>query len=184
MVISRIYGKQVRGHSDADASYARLVESSNDYHFLTVWELENTSCEEVSAVPGKAEDLVRWWPSVYLDVKVVDPGGPGGIGKRVKLLTKGRLPCTLLWEFTTIASNEPYGFSLEAKGDFVGRGIWTFAQQDTKVRVVYDWKIRAEKPLLKALSFLMKPVFSWNHRWAMKQGYESLKRELVRRKAE
>jgi hypothetical protein len=168
---------------EAFTGYARLVESSNDYHFVTVWELADTSCEEVSAVLGKAEDLVRWWPSVYLDVKVVDAGGQGGIGKRVKLLTKGRLPYTLLWEFTTTGSNEPYGFSLEAKGDFVGRGIWTFTQQEGSVRVVYDWKIRAEKPLLKALSFLMKPVFSWNHRWAMAQGYESLKRELVRRKA-
>ena len=47
----------------------------------------------------------------------------------------------------------------------------------------YDWKIRADKPLLKYGSFLMKPIFSANHRWAMAKGEESLKLELARRHA-
>jgi hypothetical protein len=70
---------------------------------------------------------------------------------------------------------------LEAWGDFVGRGIWTFEQQGEWVNVVYDWKIRADKPLLRSLSFLLKPVFSANHYWAMRMGEESLKLELMRR---
>jgi hypothetical protein len=51
------------------------------------------------------------------------------------------------------------------------------------VDISYDWRIRADKPLLRTLSFLLKPVFSANHRWAMAQGEASLKRELVRRHA-
>jgi hypothetical protein len=50
-------------------------------------------------------------------------------------------------------------------------------------RVVYDWRISAEKGLLKKLSFLMKPIFAANHRWAMARGEESLKLELARRHA-
>ena len=42
-------------------------------------------------------------------------------------------------------------------------------------------RIRAEKPLLRYLSFLLKPVFSANHRWAMARGEESLRAELGRR---
>jgi len=30
-----------------------------------------------------------------------------------------------------------------------------------------DWRIRAEKPLLRYRSFLVKPVFGANHRWVM-----------------
>jgi hypothetical protein len=48
---------------------------------------------------------------------------------------------------------------------------------------VYDWRIRAEKPLLKRLSFLLRPLFEANHRWAMARGEESLKLELARRRA-
>ncbi len=35
------------------------------------------------------------------------------------------------------------------------------------MNITYDWKIRAEKPLLRYLSLLMKPIFSANHRWAI-----------------
>jgi len=41
----------------------------------------------------------------------------------------------------------------------------------------------ADKPLLKSLSFLMKPIFAANHHWAMRQGEESLQLELARRHA-
>ena len=47
----------------------------------------------------------------------------------------------------------------------------------------YDWKIRADKPLLRRLSFALKPIFSANHHWAMRKGEESLRLELARRRA-
>ncbi|MDA0256552.1 MAG: hypothetical protein O3C25_02265 [Chloroflexi bacterium] len=45
----------------------------------------------------------------------------------------------------------------------------------------YDWRVRAEKLLLRRLSWLLRPLFAWNHRWAMAQGERSLRRELERR---
>jgi hypothetical protein len=92
------------------------------------------------------------------------------------------LPYTLRWSFRVIESRYPYGFSLEAWGDFEGSGSWTFAQDGEWVDIRYDWKIRADKPLLRVLSFLLKPVFSANHRWAMARGEESLRTELDRRR--
>ena len=50
--------------------------------------------------------------------------------------------------------------------------------------ITYDWRIRADKALLKYLSFMFKPMFSANHRWAMAKGEESLKLELLRRYAD
>ena len=41
----------------------------------------------------------------------------------------------------------------------------------------------AEKGVLKTLSFVMKPIFSANHHWAMARGEESLRLELARRHA-
>jgi hypothetical protein len=51
------------------------------------------------------------------------------------------------------------------------------------VEVTYDWRIRAEKPLLRRLTWLMRPAFAANHRWAMAKGEESLNLELRRRRA-
>jgi hypothetical protein len=43
----------------------------------------------------------------------------------------------------------PYGFTIEALGDFVGRGVRPFEQRGSDAYIVYDWKIRAGKPLLR-----------------------------------
>ncbi len=155
---------------------------SNNYHFITVWRVKAT-IEEVSDILADAEALVRWWPSVYLDVKTLQQGDAKDIGKVVSLYTKGWLPYTLRWQFEVTENIRPHGFTLIAKGDFEGRGIWRMEQQGDEAVVTYDWKINAEKPLLRYLSFVMKPLFSANHQWAMRKGEESLKLELLRRHA-
>lgn len=157
--------------------------ASNDYHFITHWRAQS-NLEEISQVIGNGPDLVRWWPSVYLEVKELEKGDENGIGKVIDLYTKGWLPYTLRWAFRVTENRHPYGFTLEAWGDFVGRGIWTFAQDGEWVDITYDWKVSAGKPLLRNLSWLLKPVFSANHRWAMQKGEESLKLELARLHAE
>lgn len=156
----------------------------NTYHFITHWRVEAT-CEEVYRILEDVEALPRWWPSVYLEVKQLEKGRPGGVGKVVSLFTKGWLPYTLHWQFHVTETHYPTGFSLEAVGDFAGTGIWTFKQADAQhCEITYDWRINAEKPLLKMLTFLLRPIFSANHLWAMRKGEESLKLELRRRRAE
>jgi hypothetical protein len=156
--------------------------SSNDYHFITHWRVESTQ-QEVAEILGDALGLARWWPSVYLNMNVLEPGDAWGVGRRVGLYTKGWLPYTLRWEFVVTESRGREGFSLEASGDFVGRGIWTYVQDGPYVNIEYDWLIRADKPLLHYGSFIMKPIFAANHRWAMARGEESLNLEIARRHA-
>jgi hypothetical protein len=154
---------------------------SNDYHFITHWRIEGT-VQEVTEILNNAEELARWWPSVYLGVKVLESGDGAGLGRVVDLYTKGWLPYTLRWQFRVTDVRQD-GFTLLAHGDFEGRGIWTFKQEGPWVHGIYDWKISAEKPLLRYFSFITKPIFAANHRWAMAKGEESLKLELLRRRA-
>ncbi|MCW1967320.1 MAG: polyketide cyclase [Anaerolineae bacterium] len=154
----------------------------NDYHFITHWRAKSTLAE-INDILGNATDLPRWWPSVYLDIAQLAPGDQNGIGRVISLFTKGWLPYTLCWQFRVTENRTPHGFSIEAWGDFVGRGIWTFAQDGDFVNITYDWKIAAEKPLLRTFSFIMKPIFSANHEWAMRMGLISLELELRRRHA-
>jgi hypothetical protein len=96
--------------------------ASNDYVFVTRWNVEGT-VPEVKAVLGDAASLPRWWPSVYLEACVLVPGDALWVGKTVELLTPGRLPYRLRWRFVT-TEVRPDGFALEATGDFrASRGV-------------------------------------------------------------
>ncbi len=159
--------------------------ASNQYVFITNWQVAAT-CEEVYRILEDPLALKRWWPSVYLDVKILEKGDTTGVGKIVELYTKGFLPYTLRWKFRVTKTDFPNGFELEAFGDFAGKGIWEFTPDKNNpalTNIKYDWRIIADKPLLKNLSFIMKPIFSANHLWAMKKGLGSLQLEIKRTRA-
>jgi hypothetical protein len=154
-----------------------------DYHFVTHWKVRGTA-GEVDDVLRDPLGLPRWWPSVYLEVREIAPDDPKThVGRAVELFTKGWLPYTLRWRFTISESRGVHGFTLVAEGDFVGTGVWTFAQQGDFVDVAYDWRITVDKPLLRYGTFIFRPIFGANHRWAMARGEESLNLELQRRRA-
>ena len=105
------------------------------------------------------------------------------MGKVIGLHAGGWLPYTLRINFRTVESDCPNGFAMEVTGDLEGTGIWIFSQDGHFVDVTDDWTIRANKPIIDKLSFLLKPIFRSNHHWTMKRGEESLKLELLRRRA-
>lgn len=155
---------------------------TNDYHFIDRWRVEGT-VKEVADILEDALSLSLWWPSVYFEVKELEPGVEGGVGKLIRLRAGGWLPYTLRINFLTTESRYPNGFTMDATGDLEGKGIWKFQQDGPFVNVTYDWTIRANKPIVDKLSFLLKPIFRLNHNWTMKRGEESLKLELLRRRA-
>lgn len=155
-----------------------------EYAFLTEWRVRATA-DEVFDVLADPIALKRWWPSVYLDVKELKPGDPETrVGRVIDLYTKGWLPYTLRWNFEVTESKRPTGFKLTAHGDFEGTGVWTISQDGEDAVATYDWRISAEKPLLRYGSLVLRPVFGANHRWAMARGLESLALELRRRRGE
>jgi hypothetical protein len=62
--------------------------ASNEYHFVTHWQVEGT-VEEVSNILEDTPSLVRWWPSAYLAAQVLESGDESEMGKVVDLTTKG-----------------------------------------------------------------------------------------------
>ena len=153
------------------------------YEFVTAWRVAGT-VDEVTDVLGDAVGLPRWWPAVYLGVNLVEPGGPDGVGRTLDLHTKGWLPYTLRWRLRITEPVTDTGFALEASGDLEGTGRWTFEQDGPEVVITYDWRVSATKPLLRRLSWLLRPAFAANHHWAMARGEESLALEMRRRRAD
>ena len=145
----------------------------NEYHFITRWRVAGSAAEVYDLVSHPL-DFPRWWPAVYLQTEEIAPADERGLGHRVRLHTKGWLPYTLRWESRSVESDRPRRLAIAATGDFNGTGVWTLQQEGEFVNLTFDWKLTADKPLLRYLSFLLKPVFSANHRWAMARGLESL----------
>ena len=155
---------------------------TNSYYFITRWRVK-ANTEEVFAIISDPLEYPRWWPSVYLEAEDLIPGHAPGVGRRIRLLTRGWLPYTLRWESLVTAVERPNRLEIRARGDLNGRGIWSLVQNGDYCDITFDWKLSAEKPLLAALSFALKPFFEANHRWAMAQGEACLKLELARSRA-
>src|SRR3954468_16971596 len=155
---------------------------ANDYQFITRWRLPGT-VEQVSELLAETDTLIRIWPSLYTRARVVDPGDTRGVGKTLQVTTRGHLPYTLRWSFRVVESRHPYGYTVEAWGDMVGAGVWTLEPDGEATRATYDWRVRTEKPLLKWLSPILKPIFRANHDRVMAEGEAGLRRELERRRA-
>lgn len=160
----------------------RSPRIANSYFFVSHWRVKGR-VEEVFSVLKQAERLPLWWPSVYLGVEENERGERDGIGRTLTLTTKGWLPYTLIWKLRVTGVTAPERLSISASGDLEGKGTWMLAQDGEYVNISYEWEVVANKPLLKLLSPLLKPVFALNHRWAMAQGETSLKLELQRIKA-
>ncbi len=159
-----------------------VLRPAPSYHFVTVWRVAGT-IPEVQAVLGDGEALTRWWPAVYLDVVPVAAGDARGVGATAELFTTGWLPYTLRWTLRITEPMTDAGFALAASGDLQGTGRWAFVQDGPEVEITYDWRVAATKPLLARLSWLLRPAFAANHRWAMARGEQSLALELRRRRA-
>ena len=160
-----------------------MGDAANSYEFVTRWEVEATP-DEVFSILEEPTALPRWWPSVYLDVTEVEVGGADGVGRVTSFFTKGWLPYTLRWSARLSRAQRPTLIELDAFGDLEGHGVWTLEARGSACLVTYRWTVRAQRALLKTMSFALKPLFAANHEWAMARGLDSLKLELLRRRAE
>jgi Polyketide cyclase / dehydrase and lipid transport len=158
------------------------MDAPDTLTLVTRWRVRGT-VGEIADILGDVERFPDWWPEVYLGVTVLDPGGPDGVGRTAAVHTRGWLPYTLRWVGRVVESRRPHGWTIEARGDLVGRGVWTLEQQGAEALITYDWRVATEKPVLKLLAPLLRRAFAANHHWAMRRGREGLERELVRRRA-
>lgn len=154
----------------------------NDYRFVSHWHVEGTP-QLVFDILDDALQYPRWWPSVWLKAALVDEGSADGTGRTIRFLSRGKLPYRLRWTARRVDTKPPTRIAICATGDFEGSGQWTITPAgSSRVDIEYVWTITANKPLLRYLSPVLRPMFEANHRWAMARGEESLRREIARRR--
>jgi uncharacterized protein YndB with AHSA1/START domain len=64
---------------------------NNRYHFVTHWHIAGNR-QIVYDIISDPLQYPRWWPTVYLEAEEIAHGAEGGLGRLIRLRTKGWLP--------------------------------------------------------------------------------------------
>ncbi len=143
---------------------------ASEYVFIDEWDV-GAPIGAVFTALADASTYPEWWRPVYIDVET---DGPPEVGRVSKQHFKGRLPYTLRTTSTIVRCEPPTAFEVEVVGDLTGRGVWTLTERGDSVHVHFDWRVIADRPLLRYLTPILRPVFRWNHNWSIKRAIEGL----------
>jgi hypothetical protein len=151
-----------------------------EYRFLTTWDVPGAAPEELYDVIGDAVSFPRWWGDVFL--QVTGDGGPPRPGQKAQVVARGFLPYKLRWQLNVLDVDPGRRITFGVSGDFEGGGEWTFEPSGGGTRAQFDWRPVVEKPLVKHLTFALRPLFRKNHLWTMARGRAHVEDELARRR--
>jgi quercetin dioxygenase-like cupin family protein len=147
-----------------DFPLLKLVDT--EYTFVDEWDVQ-ADIETVFDILADGQTYPEWWKPVYIGVKHE--------GEYTLQHFKGRLPYHLHTRTKTIESVRPYRLHGETDGDLRGTGIWTLAKNaDGSTHVTFDWRVHADRRLLKLLTPILRPALKWNHNWAIQRAMEGL----------
>lgn len=168
-----------------DAARARAVPApaaapapaDGGYVFLDEWDVD-APIEAVFDAIADARTYPDWWKPVYIEI---DGDGPPKVGAVSRQHFKGRLPYHLRTTGTIVAMEPPHRIEGVVEGDLSGRGIWTLTPRGDATHVHFDWRVNADRPLLRVLTPVLRPLFRWNHTWAIARAMEGLEPYARRR---
>ena len=140
------------------------------YVFVDEWDVA-APIEAVFDAVADARTYPAWWRPVYIDV---ESDGPPAVGAVTRQHFKGRLPYHLRTTSTVVRMRRPTSIEGTVRGDLSGRGVWTLSERGASTHVRFDWRVNADRPLLRVLTPLLRPLFRWNHNWAIARAIEGL----------
>lgn len=156
--------------------------ASNVYHFEEHWTIPDATPAEVWRVIADANILPEWWRGVYLESEPLGHYTKPEVGARFRVKARGFLPYKLRFILECTNLEPDRMVEVKATGDFIGVWRAVVAPYDNGARVDTNWQVSVEKPLIRWLSPLLKPVFVWNHRWTTPRGENGLRAYIAEHK--
>ncbi len=140
------------------------------YLFIDEWDVAAPP-ESVFDALADSRSYPDWWRPVYLGV---ESAGSPEIGAESRQHFKGRLPYHLHIRSVITELDPPHRVRAEVDGDLRGRGTWTLTRTPQGTHVRFDWQVYADHKLLRLLTPVLRPLFRWNHNWAIARAIEGL----------
>jgi uncharacterized protein YndB with AHSA1/START domain/mannose-6-phosphate isomerase-like protein (cupin superfamily) len=148
----------------------RAGTASGEYLFVDEWDVA-AAPEAVFDALADARTYPRWWTPVYIEAEA---DGPPELGRESRQHFKGRLPYHLHTRSTITRLERPHVLEGDVTGDLCGRGLWTLTPIADGTHVRFDWRVFADRPLLRTLTPVLRPLFRWNHDYAISRAKAGL----------
>lgn len=141
--------------------------------------------EELTPIILSPEALHRWCGAVYMASETIAPGRPNGLGLTVRVFAKGFLPHSFFF-IGRIVDLVPHRYmKIAVSGDFEGVSeMWADPVDAARCRVSLRWRVKVRHPYVSAVVPVLRPVFAWNHRWAVERARRLLQAEVDRRRGD
>jgi hypothetical protein len=125
------------------------------------------------------EDYPRWWGKVYKKIVKLKDAPPDTPGAKHLVTFGGFLPYTLTIESEVTHIERLRRIEFDASGDLEGKGVWQFKPVAGGTEITFDWRVAANKPVIRAFSFLLKPLFKANHAYCVRKANEGIRKDLA-----
>ncbi len=149
------------------------------YTFITRWQIK-APLKDVWGAIYAAEQWPQWWHGVVA-VDEIRAGNSRGIGGVKKYTWKSALPYKLSFYMELTDRVDHRSLMGRAYGELEGHGTWDFEENDGITKITYYWDVVTNKKWMNLFSFLLKPLFRYNHDVIMKRGARGLARLLQAR---
>ncbi len=146
------------------------------YSFITKWQIK-APVEEVWDAIYNSLEWPQWWKGVIKADELQEGDGRGINGVR-EYTWKSVLPYKLRFK-SKLTEREDYKLLHGvAFGELEGDGTWHFYHKDGITYLQYDWNVYTNKKWMNLFSFILKPLFKYNHNVVMKWGAKGLAKKL------
>jgi quercetin dioxygenase-like cupin family protein/uncharacterized protein YndB with AHSA1/START domain len=153
------------------ATVLGLSGGRGEYLFLDEWDVR-APIEAVFNALADGTTYPDWWRPVYISVEA---DGPLAVGQVSRQHFKGRLPYHLHTTSRIVRLEPPHIVSAEVDGDLRGKGVWMLTERGPdRTHVQFDWRAYADKPIVRTLTPVLRPLFRWNHAWAIARAIDGL----------
>ena len=147
-----------------------ILGLAGPYVFVDEWDVAAPP-EAVFDAIADARSYPAWWRPVYIGV---ESDGPAEVGCESRQHFKGRLPYHLRTRSVISELDPPRTITANVDGDLRGRGTWTPTPAPGGTHVRFDWQVHADRRLLRVLTPVLRPLFRWNHNWAIARAMAGL----------
>jgi len=148
------------------------------YRFLDRWVVD-APIDVVYDTIGDVLGYERWWTDFV--IRATGDEAPPAVGKSNELLVKSYLPFKVNFALEVLEVEAPRRILSRLSKDFEGTGEWTLVETDGVTTATLDWRPSVNKPLIRNLTPVLRPLFRSNHNWAMRHGERQIREYLLGR---
>lgn len=154
-----------------------VVSAMSRFVLTSRWRVE-TSAERAWQLLTDVERWPRWWRYARC-VRVVERGGADHAGDVTLIDWSSALLYRIRLRMVTTRVERARELEARADGDLSGSGLWLLEPVDgPAVDITYRWEVTLQRPWMRHLAFLLRPLFEWNHFVVMRAGARGMAREL------